>query len=75
MQHLIATGDAVAYDLPIGVKVNAFRAVTDLPTAVAVDPESPAIARIRAARLAAAVYFVRLETREFTTTSKLILVP
>ena len=46
MQHLIATGDAVAYDLPIGVKVNAFRAVSSLPTAVAVEPLAPAVARV-----------------------------
>ncbi len=28
-QHIIATGDSVAYDLPIGVKVNALQAVMD----------------------------------------------
>jgi len=43
IQHLIATGDAVAYDQPIGVKVNAFRAVTAGPTAVAVDARAPAL--------------------------------
>jgi subtilisin family serine protease len=33
--HLIATGDAVAYDHPIGPKVDAFQAVNSVPTAVA----------------------------------------
>ena len=34
IQHVIATGDAVAYDLPVGVKVNASRAVSSVPTSV-----------------------------------------
>ena len=33
-QHLVATGDAIAYDLPIGPKVNAFAALNSIPTAV-----------------------------------------
>jgi hypothetical protein len=37
-QHLIATGDSVAYDYPMGVKVNAFRAVDTAPLAVEEAP-------------------------------------
>src|SRR6185312_12459842 len=48
-QHVIATGDAVAYDQPIGVKVNAFNAVSGTPTAVAIDASIPAVARVGAA--------------------------
>ena len=48
-QHVIATGDAVAYDHPVGVKVNAFRAVSGIPTAVVLDQEAPAAVRVRAA--------------------------
>ena len=44
MQQLIATGDPVAYDLPIGVKVNAANAVNMVPTAVAVEAPAPRIA-------------------------------
>lgn len=33
-QHVIATGDLVPYDHPIGPRVNAFRAVSEVPTAV-----------------------------------------
>ncbi|HET9940880.1 MAG TPA: S8 family serine peptidase [Candidatus Eisenbacteria bacterium] len=33
-QHLIATGDVLAFDHPIGPKVNAFQAVNSVPTAV-----------------------------------------
>jgi len=40
-QQLIDTGDALAFDHPIGVKVNAFRAVTAAPTAVAEDGRVP----------------------------------
>ncbi len=40
-QQLIDTGDALAFDHPIGVKVNAFRAVTAAPTAVAEDGRAP----------------------------------
>ncbi|HET9950285.1 MAG TPA: S8 family serine peptidase [Candidatus Eisenbacteria bacterium] len=47
-RHLVATGDAVAYDHPIGVKVNAFRAVSGLPTAVAVEEATSSAPRIRA---------------------------
>ena len=43
-RHLVATGDAVPYDNPIGPKVNAFRAVSLLPTAVAALPRAPNIA-------------------------------
>jgi subtilisin family serine protease len=43
IQHMITTGDAVAYDLPIGVKVNAFRAVTSVPTAVRLEARAPAL--------------------------------
>ena len=32
--HIVATGDAVAYDEPVGVKVNAFRAVSTAPVGV-----------------------------------------
>jgi hypothetical protein len=34
MKHVIATGDVVAYDHPIGPKVNAFQAVNSIPTGV-----------------------------------------
>ena len=46
MQQVIATGDAVAYDHPIGPKVNAQRAVTQAPAAVAVDVAAPALPRV-----------------------------
>jgi subtilisin family serine protease len=48
-QHVIATGDAVAYDRPIGVKLNAFSAVSAVPTAVTVDERTPTAARVGAA--------------------------
>jgi hypothetical protein len=48
-QHVIATGDAVAYDRPIGVKLNAFRAVSGVPTAVSIDDRAPGAARVDAA--------------------------
>ncbi len=47
-QHVVATGDAVAYDQPIGVKLNAFRAVSSVPTAVALDSGVPTLARVDA---------------------------
>ena len=40
MQQIIATGDAVPYDLPIGPRVNAFQAVSQTPTGVALDEAS-----------------------------------
>jgi hypothetical protein len=40
-QQVIATGDVVAFDHPVGVKVNAFRAVSAAPTAVAEDGHAP----------------------------------
>ena len=48
-QHVIATGDAVTYDQPIGTKVNAFQAVSMTPTAVAIGRSPPRVPRIRAA--------------------------
>jgi subtilisin family serine protease len=48
-QHVIANGDAVAYDHPIGPKLNAYRAVTGTPTAVAVEEGAPPVPRVRAA--------------------------
>ena len=48
-QHIIATGDAVAFDLPVGVKVNAFNALAGIPTAVAVDARAPSRALVSAA--------------------------
>ncbi|MBN2171800.1 MAG: S8 family serine peptidase [Candidatus Krumholzibacteriota bacterium] len=46
-QHLIETGDDVAYDQPLGRKVNAYRAVTQGTTAVpGAAPASPRIAGI-----------------------------
>jgi len=39
MQQVIGTGDAVAFDKPIGTKVNAFRAVSSVPTAVEAGPQ------------------------------------
>jgi subtilisin family serine protease len=47
-QHLITTGDAVAYDLPIGKKVNAFRAVTT-PVSGVSDEAAPRVTAIAAA--------------------------
>jgi subtilisin family serine protease len=47
-QHVIATGDAVAYDHPIGPKVNAFRAVTGIPSAVGGPVVTPALALVAA---------------------------
>jgi len=47
-QHVIATGDPVAYDEPIGVKLNAFRAVSSVPTAVASEEHAPGAARVTA---------------------------
>ena len=49
IQQVIATGDVVAYDHPVGRKVNAFRAVSLTPTAVALDARAPGNARIAAA--------------------------
>jgi len=43
-RHVVATGDAVAYDNPIGPKLNALRAVSLLPTSVATLPRAPTIA-------------------------------
>jgi subtilisin family serine protease len=48
-QHLVATGGAVAYDQPIGPKVNAFTAVNSAPVVVAVDAPEPAPLRARIA--------------------------
>lgn len=48
-QHLVATGDAVSYDLPIGPKVNAFTAVNSGPVVVAVEAPDPAPLRARIA--------------------------
>ena len=48
-RHVIATGDAVAYDVPIGPKLNAFRAVSATPTAVAIEENAPPALRVRAA--------------------------
>ncbi len=48
IQHVIATGDAVPYDEPVGVKVNAFRAVSAVPTAVALNELPPAPPSVRA---------------------------
>jgi subtilisin family serine protease len=49
IQQIIATGDAVAYDQPVGVKVNAFNAVSATPTAVAVGERPPAPASVSVA--------------------------
>ncbi|HEX7077531.1 MAG TPA: S8 family serine peptidase [Candidatus Eisenbacteria bacterium] len=46
IRHMIATGDAVAYDEPIGVKVNAYRAVSTVPTAVAEAGGAPSFALV-----------------------------
>jgi subtilisin family serine protease len=46
MRQIVATGDAIAYDHPIGPKVNAQRAVTQAPTAVAVDGAAPGLPRV-----------------------------
>ena len=47
--HVIATGEAVPYDQPIGPKVNAYQAVTAIPTAAEEARGSPGAARISAA--------------------------
>jgi hypothetical protein len=39
-QQIVATGDVVPYDQPIGPRVNAFRALTTLPVAVG-EPDAP----------------------------------
>jgi len=49
IQRLIATGDAVEYDEPIGPRVNAFTAVSGIPTAVAEGAHAPPVTRVRAA--------------------------
>jgi subtilisin family serine protease len=49
IQHVIATGDAVAFDYPIGSKVNAQGAVGTVPTAVEAARVSPARLRLTAA--------------------------
>lgn len=41
MRQIIDSGDAVAYDYPIGPRVNAFRAVTQTPTGVPVAASAP----------------------------------
>jgi len=48
-QHVIANGDAVAYDRPVGPKLNALRAVSSIPTAVAENGSVPSLARLKAA--------------------------
>lgn len=48
-RHVIATGDAVAYDLPIGPKLNAFSAVSGVPTAVAIEEHAPSAVLVTAA--------------------------
>jgi len=48
-QHLVAAGDAVAFDLPIGPKLNAFTAVSGGPTAVSVSEATPRRAGVRVA--------------------------
>jgi subtilisin family serine protease len=48
-QHIVASGDNVAFDLPVGPKLNAFAAVSGGPTAVAVVDRAPTRARVRAA--------------------------
>ncbi len=47
IQHIIATGDAVAYDHPIGPRVNAFRALNE--PVLAVEPLAPPLASLGAA--------------------------
>jgi len=39
MQQVIRTGDVVAFDEPIGTKVNAFHAVSSVPTSVEARPQ------------------------------------
>ncbi|HEU4725781.1 MAG TPA: S8 family peptidase [Candidatus Eisenbacteria bacterium] len=48
-RHLVATGDAVAFDHPLGVKVNAYRAVSEIPTAVAEWTAAPPVPRVSSA--------------------------
>ncbi len=48
-QHLVTTGDAIVYDLPIGKKLNAYRAVT-MSLAVGDGPESGALVSLAPAR-------------------------
>ncbi|HET9250761.1 MAG TPA: S8 family serine peptidase [Candidatus Eisenbacteria bacterium] len=46
-QHLVSTGDVIAYDLAIGPKVNASTAVSSVPTAVEIEATSPSARRLR----------------------------
>jgi subtilisin family serine protease len=48
-RHLIATGETIAFDQPIGPKVNAFQAVTAIPTAVVETARAPDAAHLFAA--------------------------
>ena len=48
-QHVIATGDEMTFDYPMGKKVNAFRAVNLVPTAVETEGRSPSATVVRAA--------------------------
>lgn len=43
IHQVITTGDAVAYDHPIGPKLNALRAVTQVPTAVPMEAPAPSL--------------------------------
>jgi subtilisin family serine protease len=48
-RHVVATGDPVSFDLPVGTKVNAFAALNGVPTAVAVAERAPSRALVSAA--------------------------
>ena len=64
MKHLIATGDPVAYDHPIGPKVNAFQAVNSVPTAVEGEGGAPRLALAAAPNPAAGGSEIRFSLEE-----------
>ena len=47
-QHVIATGESLPFDAPIGVKVNAYQAVTAIPTPVPMEAPSPSAVSLAA---------------------------
>jgi subtilisin family serine protease len=64
MKHLIATGDPVAYDHPIGPKVNAFQAVNSVPTAVEGEGGAPRLTLAAAPNPAAGGSEIRFSLEE-----------
>jgi hypothetical protein len=64
MRHVIATGDVVAYDHPIGPKVNAFQAVNSVPTAVEEEGGAPRLVLAAAPNPAAGGSEIRFSLEE-----------